>query len=308
VRLKSTGPGLRGRAAGVFAVVWRPLLLWVIPAAALIGLCAGGLYLCRVHVETSPAYRVVAPKLPSPDRWPRPVWWEKKFEQDINATAAFADGASVLDDELLRKVAAAYGRCPWVRRVKSVQKRFPNRIEVAFDLRRPGAVVAVPTHRTHLGYILVGADGVRLPRIYDSWPPADWRVPIISGVRVVPPQPGEPWGGGSVAAALEVVRLLQTSDTIHRGINVTAVSVSNYGGREDRARSEIVVFAEGNCVIEWGRAPSSDSPGELPVEEKIAKFERFLSEGNPTKNRKLSLRFAGRVVVSRRNDGNGDSS
>jgi len=307
-RIKSTGPGFGRRAAGVFTLAGRPFLVWVLPAVVLVALCAGGLYLCRSHVVASGAYTVMAPKIHLPkDQKATPLWWEKEFEDQINRTCAFADGASALDGDLLTKIAAAYQQSPWVKRVLWVRKRFPNRIEASIDIRWPRAAVAFRTPRGPR-YYLVGEDGIRLPKIYDAWPQKDLNVPFITGSRVQPPTPGEPWGEGSVAAAIEIVELLKASDIIRRGVNITAVGVGNYLGRESRTKSEFVVFAERNCVIEWGRAPSTDRPGELPVKEKIAKLERFLSEQNPTSNRTLDLRFKGRVVVSRRYDADGDNS
>jgi len=305
VRARSSGPGVGRRAAGMFAVAWRPFLVWVLPSAVLIAFCAGGLYLCRAHVMTSAKYLVVAPKLALAE--PLPRWWEKEFEDQINQSCAFAGGSSTLDGELLEKIAAAYRQCPWVKNIRWVRKRFPNRIEASIDIRWPRAAVALRTGRG-IRYYLVGEDAVRLPKAYETWPRRDLNVPYIAGTRTAPPEPGEPWPDASVAAAIEIVELLKRSDVICRSINITAVDVSNYRGREDRAKSEFLVFAENNCVIEWGRAPSTARPGELPVKEKIAKLERFLSEGNPTSNRTLDLRFAGRVVVSRRYGTDGDSS
>ena len=305
VRARSSGPGVGRRAAGVFAVAWRPFLVWVLPSVTLVALCAGGLYLCRAHVMTSPKYAVVAPRLALAE--PLPRWWEKEFEDQINQSCAFASGASTLDGELLGKIAAAYRQCPWVKDVRWVRKRFPNRIEANIDIRGPKAAVALRTGRG-IQYYLVGEDAVRLPKAYETWPRRGLNVPFIAGTRVAPPEPGEPWPEASVAAAIGIVELLKENDVIRRSINITAVNVSNYGGRENGTKSEFLVFAENNCVIEWGRAPSTARPGELPVKEKIAKLERFLKEGNPTNNRTLDLRFAGRVVVSRRYGTNGDSS
>ena len=304
VRIKSTGPGLGARAVGLLALARGPFLVWVLPAAVLIGLCVGGLYLCRAHVAASPKYQVTAPIVQVSET---PLWWEKEFEDQINRTCAFADGASTFDDGLLTKIAAAYLQCPWVKRVRWVKKQFPNKIRASIDIRWPAAAVAFGPANSRR-YYLVGRDGIRLPKFYSTWPQQGLNVPFIVGTRVVPPPPGERWGEGSVIAAIEIVQRLKANGVIRKGINITAVGVGNYLGRLSRAKSEFVVYAENNCVIEWGRAPSTNRPGELPVKEKIAKLERFLSEENPTSNRTLDLRFKGRPVVSRRYGTDGDSS
>jgi len=266
--------------------------------------CVGGIHLCRSYVERSAKYRVCAPKLALPQ--PTPRWWRSEFNDQINQACSFANGVSIFDDSLLGEIAKGYGRCPWVKRVQWVRKQFPNRVEANIVIRWPRAAVAVNTGRG-IVYYLVGGDGVRLPKEYRTWPQPGLNVPFITGVRVGPPRRGEPWAQDAVKEAIAIVETLRASDIINRGVNITAVDVSNYGGRINGARSEFLVLAENNCVIEWGRALSTDRPGELSVREKIAKFERFLAERNPTSNRTLDLRFAGRVVVSRRNHTDGDS-
>jgi len=173
--------------------------------------------------------------------------------------------------------------------------------------RRPAAAVAVNMPRG-IVYCLVGEDGVRLPKTYTRWPLPSLAVPLLTGVCAAPPSPGEAWAEKSVTDAVQIVRKLQASDVIRRGVNITAVDVSNFTGRINRTRSEFRVLAENNCVIDWGRAPGTTAPGELPAEEKVAKLERFLRDRHPTSNRTLDLRFAGRVLVRRRLGRNGDSS
>jgi hypothetical protein len=133
-------------------------------------------------------------------------------------------------------------------------------------------------------------------------------VPFIVGVGAPAPEPGERWPERSVTDAVRIVRRLNASEEVRRRIHITAVDVSNYKGRRNPSESEFLVLAEGNCVIAWGRAPGTDQVGELPVDEKVAKLERYLREGLPTTNRTLALRFAGRRVVSRRFHADGNSN
>jgi len=301
VKLRSSGPGVVGRMVRTASAAWRPFLVWVVPSVSLVAICVGGLYLCRRHVMTSPEYRIAAPKVSRPGA----PWWEKSFGEEINKSCAFASGASILDDALLEKIARGYARCPWVKEVTSLDTQFPNRVAAEISVRWPAAAVELITPRGHQ-YALVGDDGVRLPKTYASWPQPGLDVPFIVGVRAAPPDAGGVWPDKSVTDAIKIVKLLRQSKVIQGAINITAVDVSNYGGRISNARSEFLVIAENNCVIEWGRAPGTDQPTELPVEEKIRKFESFLMESNQTSNRTLDLRFAGRVV-SRRIGTDGDN-
>ena len=307
VRIKSEGPGVGARILGLLSAARRPCLFWVFPSAALVGLCIGGLHLCRSYVSASDRYAVLAPKVNLFNRSkPPPQWWEKAFEDEINKSCAFANGASMLEPGLLEKIADGYRACPWVKDVRWVRKRFPSRVEASIIIRWPKAAVAVRTRRG-LNFYLVGKDAVRLPKVYHKWPQPGLNVPAIVGTRMAPPAPGERWPEKSVTDAIAILKLLENSKIVRSAVSVTGIDVSNYHGRVNRRRSEFLILAEGNCVIEWGRAPDTGRLGELPVKEKIAKLERFLKKRDPTSNRRLGLRFAGPVVV-RRFVTDGDSS
>lgn len=297
------GPGAGARLRGVLAVASRPTLTLLVPAAALAAACALGLHIAQRHVAASHEYRIAAPRIALPST--APPWWEKEFEDQINAACAFANGKSVFEAGVLEAVAEGYLRCPWVKRVLWVEKRFPNRISASVELRMPAAAVVQPSGQGYAFYLL-GDDGVRLPKVYTQWPRPGLQVPCVTGVACAPPEPGHVWPEKSVLHAVHIARLLQSSEVVRRALNVTAVDVANYGGRADCGRSEFVVLTANRCVIEWGRSPDTEQVGELPVSEKIAKLERFLIDNNPTANRTLDLRFPGRVVVSRRSGTDGD--
>lgn len=305
VKVKTSGFGSGNRLLRLFAAARRPFLLWVMPPAVLIGLCFGGLHFSRSYVRSSARYRVTAPVLPLPD--PLPSWWEQAFTDEINRSCAFADGMSIVDESLLEQIAGAYLRCPWVRRVRWVERRFPNRVCAAIDLRMPAAAVVQRTRRG-ITYHLVGADGVRLPKVYHNRLPRGLGVPVIAGVKAGFPTAGERWRQKSVSDALEIVRLLRSNETIRKSLPVATVDVRNYGGRDQPTESEFVVRTRNNCVIHWGRAPDTERPGELPAADKLRKLERFITRGHPTSGRTLSVRFPGRTVVIRRPGANGDSS
>jgi len=302
VKVRSAGPGVRARLLGALRLLRRPVLTWVLPTIALAAICALGLRWSRYHVLASPRYRVAAPRIAL--REPLPAWWDKEIEEQINQSCAFANGMSIFDDSLLAKIAEGYRACPWVKQVQWVKKEFPRRVEASVLLRWPAAAVA---RRTSAGtaYFLVGEDGVRLPKTYGNWP-SGLNIPFIQGSVARLPRPGERWSDKSITDAIKIVRLLQSSDVVRKAITITGVDVSNSDGR-DPTRSPFRVLAENNCEIQWGRAPDTDKPGELPVEEKIKKLERFILRGNPTSNRELSIRFPGAAVVVRRLITDGDN-
>jgi len=306
VKIKPTGPGAGQRLMGLARVAWRPCLIWVLPAAALLAACLIGLNLSRAYVTASPKYHVTAPKLEMPS--PAPLWWEQAFEDQINQSCDVANGMSILDDSLLESIAAGYLRCPWVKRVRWVKKRFPGRISASIDLREPAAAVAYNIGNGQRAYYLVADDGVRLPKIYRHWRPRGLSVPFITGVGVNPPRPGQPWSEASVADAIAIVALLERSELIRTAVNITEVDVSNYRGRQRTTESEFVLFAERNCRIIWGRAPNTVKPGELSVARKIERLEEHLRRGDPVHNRILNLRYPGPVVADRRYGPHADGS
>ena len=304
VKAKNNGGGWGARLRKFAVVTWRPLLVWILPILCLIIFCVIGLERCKEHVASNTSYRFKAPKLAVSNS---PAWWEKIFDDQINAVVVPLNGTNMLDRDLPERVAQAYLRCPWVKEVRSVKKRFPNTVDVDLVIRMPAAAVAVPAGGgAH--YYVIGDDGVRLPRAYSSWPVRGLGVPIIVGLGALPVNAGQRWNQPAIGEAVKLVQLLQSNPGINKHVKVAAVDVSNYGGRINRSQSEMVVITHNGCRIEWGRGPSTNKPGELPVEEKLEKFERFLAEGNPVANRTLDLRFAGRVVISRSIETDGGNS
>jgi hypothetical protein len=306
VRIK-TGPELSARLLSVVSIAWQPVVIWVLPALVLVAACSIGLYVSRSHVIGSPNFRVAASRvnlvnLPNP----APAWWDRSFADQVSHSAAFAAGSSMLDDALLPRIADAARQCPWVRTVQSVQKRYPNQIEVSVVLRMPAAAVVCSDGRGNTLYLLADEEGVRIPKTCAQWPTPGLKVPCIIGVAAPPPQPGEAWRESSIAEAIQIARSIQSSSVISRSLTVVMVDVTNYAGRRDRGQSEFLLLADNNCVIEWGRAPGTSRPGELPVAEKLSKLERFIKEGKLAGNQMLGVRFAGPVVVSRRYNTDGD--
>jgi hypothetical protein len=288
--VRSPGIGPFTSIARVVQHTARPVCLYVLPSLALVAICVLGLRWANAHVSQAPRFRARA--LRPPIGHSRPAWWQPSFEKQIVESVAFAEGRSLLDPTLAVQVAAGYARCPWVQSVRRVEKAYPDRIEASLVWRRPGSVVEVVRGRRRR-YLLVGEDGVRLPAVFASWPVPELAVPFIRGVpsRKLP-LPGEPWAERSVVAAMQITSHLAASDVISQAIRVTGVDVSNYRGRVDPRESEFLVLAEHNCVIEWGREPNTDRPGELPVLRKIRWLERYIQQGGPVRNHRLRVRFA----------------
>ena len=310
VRPKGTGFRVWMRMAG--SLLWRPAVFWMLPTAVLIFVCLTGLKFCRDQMSVSDRFQLVPPVVTyadlvgkGGDKTP-PPWWDAEFENQINRAGAGAvgRGTSIRDDRVLDKLARAYASCPWVQEVRSLRKEYPNRIRPELTLRTPAAAVAIAT--SPVSYRLVGADGVPLPKIYAGWPQPGLNLPVIAGLGDAPAGNHETWQRACVEA-IEIARLLQSSELICSKMNIAVVDASNFGERRDRNKSEFLVMTDNNCVIEWGRAVHTNNVGELPAAEKIAALEQYIRSGKELSGATLILRFNG-IRVTRRPSTDGNSS
>lgn len=170
-------------------------------------------------------------------------------------------------ESLCRRMTEVLEADPWVAEVIAV-KRMPDRIvRVDCEYRMPFAMVQTPT-----GFVLVDAEGVRLPGVYQYHP----SYMLIQGVAASPPPPGQAWEAGSVRSGLGLIDLL---DREPYSDQITAVLVHNYGGRQDRsaAQLELATDRAGGRII-WGSAVG-DEIEENTAAEKLellrANYERF---------------------------------
>lgn len=171
-------------------------------------------------------------------------------------------GRNWIDSTLCEQVARRLADCPWVETVKRVSKAEPGLIRVQCGYRQPQALVQ---HGEY--FYMVDEYGVRLPGAYGYQP--GWL--LVQGVSSAAPDPGETWPGNDIAAGLRLARMI-LHQTYAR--QVVAVSVYNYGGREDPYRShiELVTDSGGNRIL-WGSAPGEELE-ENSAEQKL----RILAE------------------------------
>jgi len=167
-----------------------------------------------------------------------------------------------IDDALCEQVARRLADSPWVETVKRVSKAEPGLIRVQCDYRRPQALIQ---HGEY--FYMVDEYGVRLPGVYDYQP--GWI--LVQGVSRAAPDPGETWLGNDIAAGLRLAGMILGQSYARQ---VVAVSVHNYGGREDPYRShiELVTDSDGNRIL-WGSAPGEEIE-ENSAEQKL----RILAE------------------------------
>lgn len=178
---------------------------------------------------------------------------------------------SLLDDDLVQRVADAFGKHPWVAEVVQVRKSFPARIEVELKYRKPAAMVAVPD-----GLYPIDAEGILLPPI--DFSVADTRLyPVIRGVLSSPPgAEGTRWRDPAVLGAAQLAELLGAK---WKDLSLDAIHLPRY--QRSQTKTDELTFdlqTRGGSRILWGRAPSTDHPGELTPEQKIGRLEKYLAD------------------------------
>lgn len=196
-----------------------------------------------------------------------PRWATSQGQEMVRIDGA---GRSLFDPQLVEKVGRTFESNPWVRRVTSVERVFPDQLLIKFEYRR--AHVAV---RRENGFVLIDRDGVRLPGVYAT-PPACDRAVQVTGVASLPPEPGQAWKDDALAAAVAMADYIPASSLLGR-LGIREVDVANYGGRLDPRRSELSLMTSGGCMLAWGRTPSTSKFGDLSTEEKLENLREILA-------------------------------
>jgi len=229
-----------------------------------------GLGVLRDQVATEAVYQVSASSLRLVEG---PPWMTPGILAELDVgllDPEFPQRFSLLDDGVTARIAAAYERCVWVRRVKRIEKHDPRvdpsrpPLEIVLTFRRPTAFVD-----TSRGYCLLDAEGVRLPGMYREPRLGAEQLLVLRGVGTPPPAVGEAWSDAHVAAGLRVARAVEDR---RRRFRLASVDVSNVGGRRDPHESEIALVTESGTRIKWGKAPSPEAARlrEKSPEEKLA--------------------------------------
>ncbi|NUN48483.1 MAG: hypothetical protein HUU15_06605 [Candidatus Brocadiae bacterium] len=256
----------------------------------------GALLLVLVHrsvyayLQVGDSYTIDLASLHVADR---PEWAGDALVGEFRTSGPLTGKMSIFDPDVVRRVTEHYQANPWVARVLSVEKEFPNSLRVKVEMRKPAVAVEVRGR-----YILVDRERIRIPGEYAQVPRFSFPVAKVLGVRSAAPEPGKVWDDAMVDAGVSVGCAL-ADNRIDRQMTVTGIDVSRVGrgGRE----SEIVILAEDGVAIEWGRAPAAGKHGELPVDEKILNLKGVLMSQPRLKGvARVKVQFDDPVVITRR--------
>lgn len=173
---------------------------------------------------------------------------------------------SLLDQGLVLKIADAFQKHPWVQKVVSVQKT--NTVEVEVLFRKPAAMVDVKQ-----ALFPVDNEGVLLPPEDFSVSDAR-RYPVITGILSIPAGPaGTSWGDLTVTGAAQLAEALGPH---WKELDIVSIEAPPRTTTE-LALDDLIyrLITTGGSEIVWGRSPKSQRRGELRVDQKIGKLEKY---------------------------------
>ncbi|MSR74566.1 MAG: hypothetical protein EXS14_03720 [Planctomycetes bacterium] len=173
--------------------------------------------------------------------------------------ALLAGECSVFDPDLPRLAVEAAAKKPWVREVRSVQRVFPNGVELQVELRTPVALLVLGKER-----VAVDCEGVVLER--DSRVKSD-SLALISAVAAAPPAAGQRLAHPQHAGWLEGLALLNALRGVGdhpalESLRVKEVRVGTPGKARKPGDSDIVIVSDKPARIRWGIAPGADPTAE----------------------------------------------
>jgi len=234
------------------------------------GAAVHGLGLLRGYVRATPTHQVSAGSLRLVKG---PAWMTPAILAELDVGLLdpdFPQRFSLLDDGVLRRIAAAYETCVWVERVERIVKHDPRvdpdrpPLEVHLKFRRPAAFV-----ESRGGFYLIDTGGVLLPGVYRQPRLGGVERLVISGVASGPPNVGQVWADARLDAG---VRVAEAVGPKRRQFRLVSIDVSNVGGRRDPRETEIALLTQSGTCIKWGRAPTPDAAllQEKTLGEKVA--------------------------------------
>ena len=193
------------------------------------------------------------------------------------------------DDTLIPRIAATLEADPWIRKIHRLRRVYPNHLELDIQFRRHAVAV-----RHGDGYVLLDADGIRLPGRVATLP-AGMETPAVVGVMMAPPAPGEIWDSRDIRVAYEMIRLRENS--MLKTLPIVEMDLSNLGGRIHPFGCEIILRLSNGCEIQWGSPPSERKPHwEADVAGKLANLKRALELSPAADGRTIYISEPGKVV------------
>jgi hypothetical protein len=218
------------------------------------------------------------------------------IEDDLRAEVADLAPSNAFDAGLMATITDCLQRNAWVRRVVSIERRFPStpeghsRLIPHLEVRRPAVMV-----ETTRAYVLVDGDGVVLPLSVPNHELQEFRSQLaqplhtVRGVVGDAPSAGTVWRSEQVAAALSMERIVRRAE-LDKCMPIEAIELVGVPQHPDsRGR---VFYAAGGAVmlvpdqvqlpgslVIWGRPPVHAGTLERSPNDKLDELRRKLDSG-----------------------------
>jgi len=228
------------------------------------------------HVLAAEQYQVHPEHItltPTPPEWIRPDPGSERADERIKSEVLRdlerIGPLSILDVDLSVKLAEAFVAHPWVARVERVSKRFPAGVDVHLEYRVPVAMVEL---HDGSGVLPIDEQAVLLPDRDFTVAEAE-RYPLIAEIYTKAPSAhGKHWGDAAVIGGAQIAASLG-GEWHNLGI-ARIVPLERKPARSGFEYTYALITKTGTR-IDWGRAPGSDTPGEVLAREKIAQLKRY---------------------------------
>lgn len=219
----------------------------------------------------------------------RPKWMGFDIRTQVFHDPGLQQSLSIMDPDLTERVSAAFARHPWVAKVVRVRKQHPASVVVDLKYYEPVLMVHSPNQ-----IIPVDVEGNQLPQ---------WDIPLNEALRYPRldrgdlPTPkglvGDPWGDPRIVGAAQIAAALGDRWRSYRLERIEPIPEPMSALVADTI---YYLHTQGGSIVEWGRAPGVDIPGEPSTEEKLAYLDKEIAdyktlEGPNGRARKIPLRF-----------------
>ncbi|MDR1492578.1 MAG: hypothetical protein LBT05_07640 [Planctomycetaceae bacterium] len=237
-----------------------PIWLGILIAGAVAGITYASWQKMRPRALSSETYRF------SPESiriTKRPAWVSDSIVPDVLSRMDINTQNTLIDTELLQKLAAAFQTHSWVESVDCVRASFPRMITVDLTYREALCMVQYPNKE---GFMPIDKHGVSLPPDYfkSQNVSLDHYIKIL-GVESTPRgNYGELWGDDVVEGAAKIADHLNRDKTF---LQIAAIRAENVGATRWNKRRIFSLFTIRGTKIVWG---------ELPIAENDSRKDRLM--------------------------------
>ncbi|OHB48167.1 MAG: hypothetical protein A2106_05490 [Planctomycetes bacterium GWF2_40_8] len=193
-----------------------------------------------------------------------PDWATDKFINEINNIHGLKRKYNIFEEDLTKKIVAAYEKSPLISKVYYVERELPNRLNMKLELRRPAAIVMRKREK-----YLVDKDCVRIPEKFYKYPEEGGDpIYIVCRRSTKIPEYGERWNDVSIGEGISLLNYLK-HNKIDKLLKIASIDVSNVGGRNKDGKIDVELWTKNGAKIRWGYPASSGQVNEPSNYEKL---------------------------------------